>query len=578
MRLIPFNYQTAAVAALFKYWVKKPNGHPVIALPTGTGKSLVLAEMCIDIMTRWPRTRILAITHVKELIAGNFAELLNQWPTAPAGIMSSGLNRMDIGRAITFAGIATVINCIPALGRVDVIAIDEAHLLSDKDETMYRLLIAALQEKNPHLKVVGLTATPFRMGQGMLIEPGGIFTDICFDLTGRDEFNWFLDEGFLVPLVPRRTKNELDVSEVPMVGGEFNQRALVECVDKDAITRACCGELLEKAGERDSWLVFASGVSHTVHIRDVLREMGIEAEAIHSNTKEFKMSNGERDERVAAFKGGEFRALVNNGILTTGFNMPRLDTLAIMRPTNSPSLWVQILGRGTRPLWPRGCDITTRDRRLAHIASSAKRNCLVLDFAGNTKRLGPINDPRKPKARGKGPKGDVPAKICPICDTYCHTITKVCPECGHIFPAHVHIHRGASEEALIAGREEQQTEPIWDWFTVQHVEYSSHTSWNGRRTFNGKVPNTLRVTYNTGLRSFVEHVCLEHEGPAKAAARKWWLDTAPETVPVPSNVGAALKYTHLLAKPARIRVWINRQHPQIMHREFRDGLGNIIEK
>ncbi len=560
MKLRP--YQLAAVDALFAYWAAN-FGNPVVAMPTGTGKSLVIAEFCRRALVAYPGTRILVLTHVKELVGQNFEKLLELWPTAPAGIFSAGLRRKDVGRSVTFCGIGSVAKHPGLFGHVDLILIDECHTVSVKETTLYQKFISALKVRNPHLKVAGLTATPYRLGQGMIIEEGGLFSDICFDITSKDEFNKLLAEGYLCRLTPKPTKTELDVSAVKTTAGDFNAKELAAAVDKEAITRAAIEEMIEAGQDRKHWLIFAAGIDHTEHVAATLCEMGIPAVAVHS-----KSGDDFRDEAVLMFKRGEVRALVNNGVFTTGFDFPGIDLIGVLRPTQSPGLWVQMLGRGTRPVWRPGFDLSTIEGRLSCIMTGPKPNCLVLDFAGNTMRLGPINDPKKPKARGKGPKGDVPAKVCPTCMTFNTVSARFCGECGAEFPVKVRFGKEASTAELIA--ETERIEPVCEWFDVlPPITYSKHVPWNGKRSnIFGRVPASLRVTYNCGIRSFTEHVCFEHDGPAKAAARKWWIESNGPGVSIPQTIDAALEMTHALKEPRRIRVWVNRQHPQIMFREF----------
>jgi DNA repair protein RadD len=562
----------AAVQALFDYWMNN-TGNPVVAMPTGTGKSLVIAEFIRRALLQYPGTRILVLTHVKELVGQNFEKLLELWPTAPAGIFSAGLRRRDLGRAATFCGIGSVAKRPELFGRVDLVLIDECHTVSAKETTQYQRFINALKRSNPLLKIAGLTATPYRLGQGMIVEPGGLFSDICFDITSRDEFNQLIAEGYLAPLVPKKMKAEFDVSGVKMTAGDFNAKDLAAAVDKEAITRAACEEMVAYGTERKSWLVFASGIQHAEHVALTLAEMGISAVAIHS-----KSGDEARDEAVAAFKSGEIRALVNNGVFTTGFDFPGIDMIAVLHPTASPGLWVQMLGRGTRPLWLPGFDISTIEGRLSCIMSGPKRNCLVLDFAGNTRRLGPINDPKKPKTKGKGPKGDVPAKVCATCMTFNHVSARHCCECGAEFPFKVKLEREASEDELIAGNpvDEAPKEPVTEWFHVKGVTYSKHVPFMGKRSaiFKSAKPN-MRVSYDCGIRSFTEHVCFEHEGAAKASARQFWLEAGGPGLSIPQTVDEALARTASLMEPQRVRVWINRQHPQIMFREFDNTPANL---
>jgi DNA repair protein RadD len=532
------NYQDFATDSFFSYFGNGGTGNPIAALPTGTGKSLIIADFCRRALTSYPKTRILKLTHVKELIVQNFDKLLSLWPTAPAGIYSAGLGQKEI-RQITFAGIASVSKRAKEFGHIDIVIIDECHLVSPNDNTMYRKLINDLMKQNPFLKVIGLTATKYRLGHGELIEEGGLFTDVCCDLTTYENFNWFIDEGYLSTLIPRATRFELDVSKVRLSGGEFVALELQKAVDKEEITRAALYEALQYSQGRNHWLVFASGIDHAEHVANTLNYMGVSASWVTSN-----LSKAERDERISAFRSGKIVALVNNGILTTGFDYADIDFIVVLRPTQSPGLWVQMLGRGTRPKYAEGFDLSTTEGRLGAIASGPKPNCLVMDFAGNTRRLGPINDPVLPRKKGKG-KGTAPVKICENCGVYCHTSVRVCKACGWEFPLQIKFKGTSATDALIKKKSDN---PIIQDFPVDRVIYEEHKR-------EGKAPS-LKVTYHCGLRVFKEWWCLEHQGLVKHKARDYWRIAATIKTP-PETVAEALSRINELKAPTSIKIWIN---------------------
>lgn len=539
-------YQEEAVLALYRYFEEK-RGNPIIALPTGTGKSIVISEFLRSVFSYFPGQRVMMLTHVKELISQNFAKLVESWPLAPAGIYSAGLNRKEI-RPITFAGIASVVKKAADFGHIDFVMIDEAHLVSPHDETSYQNFIADLQKVNPQLKVIGLTATPYRLGQGLLTNPietkkgprPSLFTDICYDLTGLHAFNRLIDEGFLCPLIPKRTDEVLNVETVKITAGEFNLNELQAAVDKLEITRRAIAEVIDKANTearpRTRWLIFAAGIEHSDHVAAELRERGINARSVHSESP-----GKHRDESVKWFKeqSDDCRAIVNNGVFTTGFDCPEIDLIVILRPTNSPGLWVQMLGRGTRPA-----------------AWAGKVNCLVLDFAGNTKRLGPINDPKIPKRRGVKGGGEAPVKVCEPCGTYNHASARFCICCGTRFPERVKISEAASTAELV-----KSDKPQAAVFAVDHVEYLPYLPRNPSK------PPSLRVVYSCGkVRRFSEHICLEHDGYAGKKARDWWRERAAEDAP--ASVEEATQRTGRLRSPKFIRVWLNQHHSPILAFDF----------
>ena len=539
------DYQAYAINELFGYFEKRPDGNPIVVMPTGTGKSIVIGGFIKEVLHRYPGQRIMKLTHVKELIAQNLNRMLDIWPEAPVGVFSAGLKRREILKPITFAGIASAVKRPKAFGHIDLVLIDECHLVSPKADTMYQSFLNALKETNPNLRTIGFTATHYRLGQGLLTE-GGLFDDVCVDMSTMESFNWFIDQGYLCRLVPRPTTTELDIEDVKIQRGEYNLKQLQEAVDREDITKNALQETLALAADRKHWLVFSSGIDHAINITLMLLRMGIPATCVHS-----KMSGNERDKRIRGFLNGKYRAIVNNGILTTGFDFPAIDLIVMLRPTQSPGLWVQMLGRGTRADYAPGHDLTTTVGRLQAIATSAKKNCLVLDFAGNTKKLGPVNDPVIPKRKGKG-GGEAPVKICDGCGVFCHASVRVCPECGFVFPRMVKIARTASNQDLIAS-----STPKVETFKVDRITYNSH--------YKQDRPTSLRVSYYCGLRMFEEWVCLEHTGYARKLAIDWWRQRSTDKAPPPETVADAFERLDALRTPSHIRVWVNKKYPEVLN-------------
>ena len=543
-------YQEEAEYAIFDYFSNGNNGNPIIAMPTGTGKSIVIANFIKHIFGYWPNQRIMMLTHVKELIEQNASKLQSVWPTAPLGIYSAGLRSREMIMPIVFGGVQSVSKAIekslneqsnlpPNLlhfGHRDLILIDECHLLSPKEDTQYQFVISELKKINPFLKVIGFTATPYRLKQGMITEEGGLFTDIAFDITGVDAFNKLIAEGFLIPLIPKKTNTQIDISNVSLSAGDFNGKQLQEAVDRDEVTYAAVKEMVEQGFDRKSWLVFASGVENSEHIAAMLNSFGVTAAAAHS-----KLSSGENDSRIQAFKNGELRALVNNNKLTTGFDHPPIDLIGMLRPTMSPGLWVQMLGRGTRPS-----------------PDTQKENCLVLDFAGNTKRLGPINDPVKPRKPGKGGSHDAPVRICKNCGMYNHASVRHCENCGTEFAFETKLFKTASTDELI-----RSDAPIVELYNVSKVIYNLHEK---KKDGVLLAPPSIKVSYFCGLQMFNEWVCLEHPGFASKKAREWWRQRHAEEPPITTY--EALKRVSELRTPKSIKVWTNKKHPEVLSYEY----------
>ena len=516
-------YQQAAISAIYNYYEER-QGNCCVVLPTAGGKSLVAAAFIEGVLKSWPDQRILIVTHVRELIAQNHAEMIGLWPEAPAGIYSAGLGKREARAQILFAGIQSIHRRAAEIGHTDLVLIDEAHLIPGNSSTMYRRFLDGLARINPALKVIGLTATPFRLDSGMLHEgKNALFTDIAYEAPVRD----LIDAGYLSPLVSKQPATRLDVSKVGTRAGDFIQRDLAAAVDQEAITRAAVTEIIEHGRDRKSWLAFCSGVGHARHVADEFARQGIICSTIFSDTPK-----DERDAIIAAFKRGEIRALASMAVLTTGFNAPAVDLIALLRPTKSAGLYVQMVGRGTR-------------------LAPGKENCLVLDFAGNVRRHGPI-DLVRPKRPGEGGGGEAPTKVCPECDSIIALSATECPDCGHVFPAReVKIAPTAATLPVLS--------PKVQWLPVHGVSYSRHDKLGG-------LPS-LKVTYSCGLKSYSEWVCIEHQGYARQKAADWWRKRAPGC-PVPLTVDQAIAEAARLAHPSAISVRPSGRYVEISGHRF----------
>lgn len=540
----PRYYQENAIDSAFDYWKQNANGDPLIALPTGTGKGVVIALLCQRIMQSFPTTRILMLTHVKELIEQNAKKMREVWPLAPLGIHSAGLGHRDAIQPLIFGGIGSVRNRLDEIGMRHLLIIDEAHLLSPDDETMYRKAITKLREMYPAMRILGLTATPYRTGQGMLTD-GGMFTDICFDMTNVEGFNKLIAEGYLAPLHSKQTQTEINLEGVHVVQGEYNQAELQAAADKKPLMRKILEEWTYYGQDRHSWLYFASGIENAEHIAEMLRkDFNVSAFAVHSKTEK-----GLRKRAIEAYKNGEFQCIVSNNVLTTGFDDPKIDHIGMGRATMSPGLWVQMAGRGTRPF---SC------------AEWTKHDCLLLDFAGNRKRLGPINDPYKPRKKGEG-GGDAPTRICPECSIYNHAAARECYVCGHIFTFREKLQGTATTEAML-----KNNAPVYDWFEVNRVLYSV-----GKNKKRIDAKPYLKVSYVCGLRQFTEFVFLDAGGSAGHYAREWWRKRHEQEPPTPSNcqpfesaTHAAMSVHSQFRMPRRVKVQLNEQYPTVHSVEY----------
>lgn len=397
------DYQQRAIDMLYE-WMRANDGNPCLVLPTGAGKSLIIAALVKDALTSWPETRVLMLTHVKELLLQNAEKVLAIWPEAPLGMYSASIGQKQLDEPITFAGIQSIWRNAHKVGPVDLVIVDECHLISHNDAGQYRTFIAGLMEHNPALRVIGLTASPFRLGHGMIHEGDDVLFDDLIEPVTIEEL---IHQGFLAPLRSKHTKKQIDVSGVAKRGGEFVAGALERAVDTDETTAAIIAETLSRAAHCRSILFFCAGVDHAKHMAEALCKAGLDAACITGDTPQ-----GERSRIIDDFKAGRLRALTNANVLTTGFDAPNIDCLVMARPTMSPVLYIQMAGRGMR-------------------LKQHTDHCLVLDFAGNVRRHGPITAVEPPSKAGKG---DAPTKDCPECGEIVAAATRTCPECKYEFP------------------------------------------------------------------------------------------------------------------------------------------------
>ncbi len=510
-------YQQEAIDAIYRYFANA-NGNPLVCVSTGGGKSVIIADFIHGVMRHWPEQRFLILSHVKEIIEQNHEKIVAQWPEAPTGIYSAAMNSRNTDARILFASIQSVHKRARQLGHFDLLVMDECHLLnSENSETMYSRLIAGLRAINPALKIVGFTATPYRMKQGLLTEgKHPLFDQIIYET----DIQQLIDDGYLSPLRSKAGKEKIDLNGVRTRQGDYLTRDMEEAVNKNDVTEKAVAEIIQYGQDRKAWLIFCVSVAHARQVKALLIAEGIEAECVTGETPK-----DDRARILADYKAGKIQALTSQGVLTTGFDAPLTDLIALLRATKSPGLYVQILGRGLR-ISP----------------TTGKTDCLVLDYGGNVERHGPIDRITVDHIKAGQGRGEPPVKECPECCELIPAGLRICPVCHHKFPEKEKHDAVASEAALLT----RQIEP--HWLAVDEVLYSIHEKF-------GKPPS-LQVTYRCGIEIVREWVCFQHGGYARQKAVMWWLKRVAQT-PVPQLTVDAYHYLnqhHDAKAPCRIEV------------------------
>lgn len=381
-------YQADSVKAVIHYF-RKHSTPAVIVLPTGAGKSLVIAELA-----RLAKGRVLVLAHVKELVEQNHAKY--EGYGLKGSIFSAGLGRKETDQQVVFASVQSVVRNLDSFkNQFSLLVIDECHRVPDEKTSSYQKVITHLRELNPGIKVLGLTATPYRLGMGWIYqyhtrgqvrtEEPRFFRDCIFELPIR----YLLDENFLTPArMMDAPVLSYDFSQLkPANTGRYKEAEMDMVIDKaKRATPQIVEQIIQYANERKGVMVFAATVRHAQEIHGLLPEG--ETAIVIGDTP-----TPERDAIIQSFKNREIKYLVNVSVLTTGFDAPHVDLIAILRPTESVSLYQQIVGRGLR-------------------LSEGKSECLVLDYAGNSYDL------YQPEVGD--PKPDSTSEI----------ITIPCPACG----------------------------------------------------------------------------------------------------------------------------------------------------
>jgi DNA repair protein RadD len=449
------DYQQEAVSAVLKHF-RKTNDSAVIVLPTGSGKSLVIAELA-----RLAKRKILVLTHVKELVEQNHQKYETYGVTA--GIYSAGLKLKETQHQVTFASIQSAARNLDDFSEpYSLIIIDECHRVNSaspdlpneqftdkaKEETkeqsqerasklpnsnQYQQIIEKLMQVNPEVKLLGLTATPYRLGMGwiykkhyrgfMRSEEKRPFEHCIYELPIR----YLIKRQYLTePNLVDATIEQYDFSSLRVnSAGEYSPKDINHLLNKNPrVTQSIIEQVIELGHKRQGIMVFAATVEHA---KEVFSYLPTQLSALITGATD----NTERDRLIKAFKRKKIKYLVNVSVLTTGFDAPHVDMIAILRPTQSVSLYQQIIGRGLR-------------------LSDNKKDCLVIDYTGNDFDLyHPEVGEKKPNSKSQ------PVQVfCPSCE-FPNLFWGICDDDGYLVE-----HYGRRCKGLI---DEQATQSQCDY-------------------------------------------------------------------------------------------------------------------
>jgi len=527
-------YQRRGAKKIFESLEK--GNHPCGVFPTGSGKTIIICSLTSKYLDNYIENDVLIISHRKKILSQNHSALSKYFPDNEIGMYSAGLKSKTI-KKITVAGIQSIWRKPELFQNVGLIIIDEAHLINHSDEGMYRDFLGKIPAQ-----FVGLTATPFRLGHGYIYKgENAIFNDLAYDLSSTENYNKLVSQGYLSPMYSMKTKFVVDTSDIKLKGKEFDQESSKKKFDRDSITDVACNEIVRVAAEErlKKWLIFAIDIEHAENICSKIKSLGVSCVCIHSKVKM-------QDERLEMYENGIYKCAVNVDMLTTGLDIAKIDLIGVLKPTQSPALHVQILGRGGRPVYSEGYDLSKRSERLKAIKNGVAPKCLVLDFAGNVNRLGPINsvmiEENYDKAKSKG-NGEAITKICPNCETIAYAASRNCEQCGHKFEFLQKITEKSSTSEIVTSLQKLANGIILE---VDSVSYSVHQKI-------GK-PSSLLVKYFCNSQVIREYVSIDHGGYARHLANQWIRCRIKHGERKPRNLSELFKIKGDLRVPKQIVV------------------------
>lgn len=547
-------YQRDAVEAVYEH-LRTKDTNPCVVIPTAGGKSICIAEVAKDAVQHWGG-RVLILAHVKELVEQNAGKITAICPELKVGVYSAGLNRRDTKEPVIVAGIQSVYNKLDEFEPFDIVMVDEVHLVPPDGEGRYRTFLNGAKAQNPNVRLVGWTATPYRTQGGLICKPENLFNEICYEISIKK----LIDEGFISKVTAHAGKNVADTSALHIRAGEFMAEDVEKLMGEERLVSSACREIVELTKDRQACLIFCTSLAHCKKVAALIKEYSGEECAIVSGDT----PDDEREATIRRLRGetvqhdlfGEglkpLKYACNVSVLTTGTDIPRLDTIALLRPTNSAGLLVQMIGRGFR-LSPE----------------TGKSECLILDYGRNIERFGPIDLIGKgivERTAGNGEKGPL-AKTCPQCRNLVGLPVMLCPECGYEFPrkdAERRSHEAqAARTAILSGEVTVETH------NVSHVDYQV---WE-KRGAPPDAPKTVRITYYFDmLHSVSEWLCPEHRGYARSKFERWWQEHGHHDAftPVKAEDVCELEFMGMIreVKSVTIRRVSGEKYPEVVGYEL----------
>lgn len=438
------DYQLECIEATWEELYKGESA--LVQAPTGSGKTLTFSHLIKKSLDQVAGMRICVLMGRIDLVLQTEAAIARVVDRYHIGAYCGTLNRREINRPVTVASIQSIANA--ETPTFNLLIVDEVHNLDQEDDGgRYIKFIDKQRAKNPKLKIVGYTATPFR-SDGVIYGEGKIFKRLCYKKTIQD----MIAMGFLCRPILKQAENAFDTSNLRIRAGEYMAEDVDALVSDEAVMRSQVREALDKMKGRKAVAWATANIDHCERLLKVLQEEGESVAAIHS-----KQSRDTRSGNLSRFTSGGARHMVFVSILSEGFDYPPIDCIVLMRPTRSPVLYVQTVGRGLR-IYP------------------GKDNCLVLDYGQVVRELGPLDDP---KVKGKKGEGEAVLKLCPQCQSWVAGGFRQCPDCSHEFPPPLSpedklTKRADNNADILSKANEPETEEVGPVYIEMHQAKSGN--------------------------------------------------------------------------------------------------------
>lgn len=555
MSIILRPYQEQAKVAIRKA-LSTGMKNPLACLPTGSGKTPVITSLLHELSQRFPDERFVCAVHTQELV-DQLARTYERIAGIRPAVYSASLKRRELG-PVVFAQVQSIHRKACDFGRVKLLVIDECDRVPLEGDGQYRTFIKESTVINPDLRVCGFTATPYRLHTGPVFGEGRPFSEMVYDADIRE----LIDAGYLSSLVSK-DGDRPNLEGVGVRNGDFASDQLEAAMSDERTVNRAVDELIHFGADRKAWLVFCSGTKHARLVSNALAARGIVAPIVEGDTP-----IAERNRYIDDYRGRRLRVLVNINVLSVGFDAPHVDLICMLRPTLSPGLYYQQVGRGLRK-------------------ADGKSNCLVLDLAGNIARHGPIDtlNQRIKAKRSAKDKGEAPTKTCPECKEIVHAGVKSCPSCGFTFPP-VAIAKHSAVAAVASPLSSVKVED------VTRVHYYVNRS----QLYPSDKPATLCVCYFRNMLELAREYLSIHPSShpyAHNKALRWLYDTPKSLVDgrsltigggvvtgttqngskVIESAEELLEFAPCLATPKRISFRPNQKNPKyldVISRVFKD--------